>query len=168
MCWSESDKFIPKTPTVNSDREYYVHHGKFIKIDDNVSRGMREAFILSVCKERKIQNVPVFMSSNVVDNRHQLVMRHCEGETLENLRGQLSSTDKGWIIGKLLLTIASLMVNDIAHGDLNISNVLVDMKSYNFWLVDFEMGELGTRLTVDIYRKESGNLIKLLQDIENL
>ena len=132
-------KYIPKTQTVNQDRQYFIDGKNFIKIDSNVGRGQREAHFLSSNIHPYIQK---HICSYIRDDKHFLETEYFEGETLENL---ILSTEQKRLVEHQIFDLFSFMVSkQIIHGDINVSNIIFNGKK--ILLIDWETWSQGDAL----------------------
>lgn len=132
-------KFIPNTPTVNPDKEYFIDDVSFYKRDFNVGRGTNEAFVMGLfCS----QYVPLVKSFTVCGNYTELELDKVAGATLENWKGNLSKEDKDFISGELIKIFRRLQSKNVVHGDINESNILYDKESKRVYLIDFEFAKI--------------------------
>ena len=119
-------KFIPNTNTVNTDRSYFIDENTFIKVDENISRGLAEAKMLSSLEHPSIQK---YLSSELGEtgSTHILKTQYFVGETLENL----SLTDADILrIESQLFDLMSYMIS------IHISNILYNGEK--ILLIDWE------------------------------
>lgn len=133
------EKFIPNTPTVNPDKEYFVDAGKFLKIDTNVSRGIVEASFLSdLQNSRELLLFPTIHKTWINNSGFNILMDRIQGETLENCKSKLTSEDKVFIHFDLFRMFSVLQSKNIVHGDINESNLIYNQKKKTLHLIDFE------------------------------
>ncbi len=126
------EKFIPRTKTVNTDREYYIEGTVFSKVDSNIERGKREFSIQSKLRHLYI---PRAYKAYTINGFHTIEMEMRFGDTLENLK--LSLPEKRTVLTELLEIQSYLLSIGIVHGDINESNILFDGKTIS--LLDWEM-----------------------------
>ena len=129
-------KFIPNTPTVNPDKEYFISGDVFIKRDFDVGRGIKEAFFISLLQEHDY--FPKFVGYRVENGFTEIALGKIEAETLENLKGKLTKEDKNEIQSQLLCIFDILQAQNIVHGDINESNLLYNQETKHLYLIDFE------------------------------
>jgi Kae1-associated kinase Bud32 len=94
-------------------------------------RTRSEAKILE--KAQKITNVPKIISSSDVTNK--IEMEHLEGKKLAE---HLEKTDYAKVCEKIGKQLAKLHDNDIIHGDLTTSNLI--LKDKDVYFIDFGLG----------------------------
>ncbi len=132
-------KFIPNTPTVNPDKEYFIENSSFYKRDSNIARGINEAFIMGLfCS----QYIPLVKRFTIHDNYTELELDKIEGDTLENLKKHLSSEEKDIISNRLINVFRHLQDKKVVHGDINESNILFNREKQRVHLIDFEFAQI--------------------------
>lgn len=136
-------KFIPNTPTVNPDKEYYIDNNVFIKRDFNVNRGIHEAFICSRLGN-EFDIFPAFLGYKIQPNYCEIAFSLLKGETIENLlkEKKLSTVDKSEIQSQLLNIFNVLQSKRIVHGDINESNLIFNTETKHLYLIDFEFAKV--------------------------
>lgn len=136
-------KFIPNTPTVNPDKEYYIDNNVFIKRDFNISRGIHEAFICARLGN-EFDYFPAFLGYKIGSNYCEIVFSLLQGETLENLKkeNKLTLEDKADIQSQLLNIFNILQSKKIVHGDINESNLIFNLQTKCLYLIDFEFAQI--------------------------
>lgn len=152
--------FIPKTKTINPDRQYYtLGNEQFIKVDSISTRGENEAKILRILTQNNVDFCPRFISSAIDGEKHHLIMSYCVGQTLENLN--LTTSEKLLVKNKLLFLYEKLRDINILHGDINVSNVLFDRQTGRVFLIDFETAKVTSKKSehdIDFYGPPYGIL----------
>ena len=123
--------YIPQTATINLDRSYYLSPPHFVKVDDNVKRGVNESFILSQLDHPCIQRL---VKSEVRDGKHFLTTHYFNGESLENL--ELSREERKRVHKQLFSVFSYLLDKGVVHGDINVSNILFDGSTIH--VIDWE------------------------------
>jgi serine/threonine protein kinase len=135
-------EFIPKTQTINQDRRYFIDldNDHFIKIDENVERGRREAKMLKIQSHTNVQKYVTSSDDGVI---HRLVTEYFRAKTLEDIIHEDSLNDSHIfrIELQLLNVLVHMKENNIVHGDINISNILYDGEEV--LLIDWETSYLG-------------------------
>lgn len=132
-------KFIPNTPTVNPDKEYFVSDSSFYKRDSNIARGINEAFIMGLFHS---QYIPIVKNFAIRDNYTELELDKIDGDTLENWKKYLSLEEKEIISNQLIDIFRHLQDKKVVHGDINESNVLYDRERKRLYLIDFEFAQI--------------------------
>jgi len=135
----EIEEYIPKTNTINKDRKYYIKNNVFIKIDEDVGRGKREAEFLKHLDHKYIQR---YIRSYVKSGFHYLETDYFNSNTLEN--NMFSKSEIKIIQSQLLEVISYLSIKGIKHCDINVSNILYNGEK--ILLIDWETARFGDAL----------------------
>ncbi len=143
-------RYYPQTETVNKDRTYYSSDTEFLKIDQNIGRGRKEATVLKSLKYYDNMHIQEYISSDIKDNSvHRLRTVRFSGNTLEVLLSDLTLLDKRIITEQLFSVLSFLLRIGVVHGDINISNVLWDGSIIH--LIDWETAYFSDKTLVDLY-----------------
>ena len=135
----EKVKFVPKTNTVNQDRQYFLQGDTFIKVDTIVERGRNEAKILSSLDHPYIQK---YIRSYEKEGLHYLETEYFRGQSLEYTT--LTVDQQKVVQSQLLQVLAYLTLEYVTHQDINVSNVLFNGEK--ILLIDWETAGHGNPL----------------------
>jgi serine/threonine protein kinase len=156
----ETIKFVPDTATINKDRSYFIRGDIFVKVDNVIERGRNEAMILSSLDHPHIQK---YIRSYEKDNLHYLETEYFRGPSLENTI--LSSEEKRRVQSQLFVVLAFLTTKNIAHKDINVSNILFNGE--HILLIDWETAEYNNPIQ-DLFGKlEHMGILNVLKKISN-
>jgi serine/threonine protein kinase len=136
MDLSKAIEYIPVTDHINEDREYYRLDGYFIKKDHNKIRGKNEAEMMMRCNN---PSIPKLYKNYEEETCYTMVMQFVKGDTLEYQN--LTPERKHYIATKVLDIVSYLMSQNIVHGDINTSNIMI--YGNQVYLIDFEMAHFG-------------------------
>ncbi|MBT4334811.1 Kae1-associated serine/threonine protein kinase [archaeon] len=109
----------------------------------------REAKLLVKSKKVGV-NVPELISSD--EKKMMLVMEFIKGDVLKNTLDNYSSSKRETICKKIGEQVAILHKNDIIHGDLTTSNMI--LKNEEVFIIDFGLGQVSNKveaMAVDIH-----------------
>ena len=128
--------FVPKTQTLNKDREYFISESFFIKRDFNKARAAKEAEFLK--KLQDFTYFPKFIELNEYRGFSEIIMGKIDGKSIENLKDTLNLQERLIVCSGLLSIFNTLRQLKIVHGDINESNLLYNREKQLLFLIDFE------------------------------
>ena len=127
---------------VNKDR---ISKGyRLTQIDNKlrILRTRRETKLLE--KASKIINAPK-PEQQTNKNSTKIIMPHIDGKKLSEYLDKLTEKQQKEVCIQIGKSIAKLHDNDIIHGDLTTSNLILD-KNNQVWFIDFGLGFISTRI----------------------
>jgi Kae1-associated kinase Bud32 len=116
------------------------------QIDDKIRklRTKQETKLLE--KAGKIINVPKIIQTNSKENNQfKIYMNYVRGKKLSENLEKLSKNQAEKVCNQIGESIAKLHDNEIIHGDLTTSNLILD-KDNKVWFIDFGLGFISLKL----------------------
>jgi serine/threonine protein kinase len=144
--------FVPRTQTLNLDRRYWIG-SVFLKVwPDHPDLLRHELHALRQVGEHP-NIVRPFGLIMLDDNTEGLCLEFVEGDTVENWQSPLTAYEAQHLGSQLRSALAHCHIHGIAHGDVNVSNVIV-ADGGRLCLVDFEMWRPATAEAIaeDLFR----------------
>ena len=110
------------------------------ELDEKIrkSRTKREAKILK--KSLKIIKVPKILK----EDSFSLILEYIEGDKLSETLNSYDKTKQKQVMKKIGKNVAKLHQQDIIHGDLTTSNIL--LKEKEIYILDFGLGYISPRI----------------------
>jgi Kae1-associated kinase Bud32 len=107
-------------------------------LDDTLrtTRTKKEAKLISEARRIGI-STPIIYDINL--NEHKIIMEYIHGPRLKDLISELDMGERKGIFQELGRAIGRLHNNDIIHGDLTTSNLL--MRDKKLYFIDFSLGD---------------------------
>lgn len=131
------------------------------------SRTKSEAKLLQKAKDIAKINVP----SVLKQDKFEINIEYIKGETLSKTLNSKPEKEQFEIIKQIAKQVASLHKNNIIHGDLTTSNMILAEKTNKVYLIDFGLGFISSRIedkAVDLHLIKQALEAKHYQNWEKL
>lgn len=139
------------------------------QLDEKIrkSRTKKEAKILE--KASKTINVPKLIFPYSEQDKYCLVMQHIQGDKISEKLDSYKATKQKQIMQQLATSLAKLHQQDIIHGDLTTSNMI--LKQNQLYLIDFGLSFISKRIedkAVDLHLIKQALQAKHWKNFEKL
>ena len=115
-----------------------------LQIIDSMLRSYRTKEEAKLMKESRLHGVPVPIIYDVDLENNVIIMEYLEGSRIKDILNNINEDERANICKKIGKYIARLHNNDLIHGDITTSNMILVNERIHF--IDFGLGEKNSEI----------------------